>query len=92
MQPSTGLAETVKELRGKLELVKGALQVSENRFRNVIERNAQCISISGQSQQADACEELLPDESADLWFTDPPYYDAIPYSDLTFKKNNCLYY
>ncbi|MFH1602616.1 MAG: DUF1156 domain-containing protein, partial [Pseudomonadota bacterium] len=25
----------------------------------------------------------LPDESAHVWFTDPPYYDAIPYSDLS---------
>ncbi|MCY3594935.1 MAG: DUF1156 domain-containing protein [Bacteroidetes bacterium] len=32
---------------------------------------------------ADATNHLLPDESADIWFTDPPYYDAIPYSDLS---------
>jgi putative DNA methylase len=25
----------------------------------------------------------LPDHSAHVWFTDPPYYDAIPYSDLS---------
>jgi len=25
----------------------------------------------------------LPRESAACWFTDPPYYDAIPYSDLS---------
>ena len=25
----------------------------------------------------------LADESAGIWFTDPPYYDAIPYSDLS---------
>ena len=24
----------------------------------------------------------IPDESAEVWFTDPPYYDAIPYADL----------
>lgn len=34
-------------------------------------------------QQADACEFPLPDASAQAWFTDPPYYDAIPYSDLS---------
>ncbi|HAU37800.1 MAG TPA: hypothetical protein DCX07_08800 [Phycisphaerales bacterium] len=33
--------------------------------------------------QADACEQLLPDDSVAVWFTDPPYYDAIPYSDLS---------
>jgi len=25
----------------------------------------------------------LPDESVDVWFTDPPYYDAVPYADLS---------
>lgn len=25
----------------------------------------------------------LPSEAAQVWFTDPPYYDAIPYSDLS---------
>ena len=38
---------------------------------------------AGQVQQADACELPLPTESAAVWFTDPPYYDAIPYSDLS---------
>jgi len=37
----------------------------------------------GQIQQADACESPLPTETASIWFTDPPYYDAIPYSDLS---------
>jgi putative DNA methylase len=34
-------------------------------------------------QQAGAAEHPLPDETAQVWFTDPPYYDAIPYSDLS---------
>jgi len=37
----------------------------------------------GCSQQADAMRHPLPDQSADVWFSDPPYYDAIPYSDLS---------
>lgn len=37
----------------------------------------------GQVQQADACESPLPSETVSTWFTDPPYYDAIPYSDLS---------
>lgn len=37
----------------------------------------------GQVQQADSCQSPLPGESAGLYFTDPPYYDAIPYSDLS---------
>ena len=37
---------------------------------------------SGEVHQADAGTSLLPDDTADVWFTDPPYYDAIPYADL----------
>ncbi len=34
-------------------------------------------------QSADATAHPLPDQAAGVWFTDPPYYDAIPYSDLS---------
>src|SRR5690606_23182562 len=37
----------------------------------------------GQVQAASATRHPLPDESAHLWFTDPPYYDAVPYADLS---------
>ena len=37
----------------------------------------------GQVQPADAVDHPLPDQAASVWFTDPPYYDAIPYSDLS---------
>jgi len=37
----------------------------------------------GAVQGADACASPLPDAGAAAWFTDPPYYDAIPYSDLS---------
>ena len=40
-------------------------------------------SRAGQIQLADAAEHPLPDQTADIWFTDPPYYDAVPYSDLS---------
>lgn len=36
----------------------------------------------GQAQLADAAAHPLPSESAAVWFTDPPYYDAVPYADL----------
>ena len=39
--------------------------------------------ISSQVQQADATDHPLPDQTTGVWFTDPPYYDAIPYSDLS---------
>lgn len=37
----------------------------------------------GQVQQADARHSPLPKESANVWFTDPPYYDAVAYADLS---------
>jgi hypothetical protein len=33
--------------------------------------------------QADASDLVVPEESVSVWFTDPPYYDAIPYADLS---------
>ncbi len=47
MQPSTGVTETVKDLQKELAQVKLALQASESRFRNVIERNADGIIVVG---------------------------------------------
>ncbi len=38
---------------------------------------------SGQSQQSDAVLHPLPDQSVNVWFTDPPYYFAVPYADLS---------
>ena len=34
-------------------------------------------------QQADATNCPLPDQTTAVWFTDPPYYDAVPYADLS---------
>ena len=38
---------------------------------------------TGVARLADARHLPLADEDADLWFTDPPYYDEIPYADLS---------
>lgn len=40
-------------------------------------------SIAAQVQLADACDHPLPDQAATVWFTDPPYYFAVPYADLS---------
>lgn len=40
-------------------------------------------SETGQVQIADAADHPLPGETTAVFFTDPPYYDAIPYSDLS---------
>ena len=38
--------------------------------------------IQNQTYLSDATEHPLPDEAANVWFTDPPYYDAVPYAHL----------
>jgi adenine-specific DNA methylase len=55
-----------------IEVVAGSVEAVSRIFDGV-----------GQVQQAEACKLPLPAESASVWFTDPPYYDAIPYSDLS---------
>ena len=40
-------------------------------------------SSPAQIQPADATNHPLPDQASDVWFTDPPYYDAVPYADLS---------
>jgi putative DNA methylase len=37
----------------------------------------------GNAEQSSATAHLLSDDSAQVFFTDPPYYDAVPYSDLS---------
>lgn len=37
----------------------------------------------GQVAQFDATDSPLPDDSVKIWFTDPPYYDSVPYADLS---------
>jgi len=48
----------------------------------VIERQSVIIT-GGQVHQGDARSRMLPDASASVWFTDPPYYFAVPYADLS---------
>ncbi len=37
----------------------------------------------GAVDLADAARHPLGHDAAHLWFTDPPYYDAVPYADLS---------
>ena len=61
----------------------GAFGAGLTSVYNAIDTISRSIEAKGQAQQADATDHPLPDETADVWFTDPPYYDAIPYSDLS---------
>ena len=60
----------------------GDYEVSLGSIARVVERQS-VVSMAGQVQLADATDHPLPDQAADLWFTDPPYYDAIAYADLS---------
>lgn len=44
--------------------------------------SAPSLPFVGQVELADARKSPLPESSAAVWFTDPPYYDAVPYADL----------
>ena len=37
----------------------------------------------GQVEISDATDSPIPDQASSCWFTDPPYYDAVPYADLS---------
>ena len=61
---------------------------STGSFHSALEWVAKVIeawprSEGGQVLSADATDHPLPDQSANIWFTDPPYYDQIPYADLS---------
>ena len=42
-----------------------------------------CLLHLGQVLCSTAMEHPLPDATSTIWFTDPPYYNAIPYADLS---------
>jgi adenine-specific DNA methylase len=48
----------------------------------IIEEN-QIFKTIGQFHLTDACSSPIPDSGCSIWFTDPPYYDAVPYADLS---------
>jgi adenine-specific DNA methylase len=63
---------------------------STGSFDHALEVVTQCVrdacasvEIRGNVQIADACSSPLPDDEAAVWFTDPPYYFAVPYADLS---------
>lgn len=49
----------------------------------VIEEELKAGLDPGDVLAADARASPLPDAAADTYFTDPPYYDAVPYADLS---------
>ena len=61
----------------------GGFGVAIQWIANAVETVAASVNSTGQVQSTDATQHGLPDQSTNIWFTDPPYYDAVPYSDLS---------
>ena len=77
LKPSWDFAEgvVVSEASGSLGTCIGNLAKGIESVRGV--------ASTGQAEVAAAQESPLPSETAAVWFTDPPYYDAFPYADLS---------
>ena len=62
---------------------------SSGSIRSALKRSLECMSSvrsvasHGTIELANACASPLPDDACGVWFTDPPYYDAVPYADLS---------
>jgi adenine-specific DNA methylase len=48
-----------------------------------IEANSRALDKAAHVDEASATSHPLPDDSAHALVTDPPYYDAVPYADLS---------
>lgn len=52
-------------------------------FCAVLQNLTGVVTNVGTVQQCSATQHPLPDDAVDAFVTDPPYYDAIPYADLS---------
>jgi adenine-specific DNA methylase len=60
----------------------GNFGVAINNIARIVDREAEKYR-AGHAEQAPATDQVLPDQSAAAFITDPPYYDAVPYADLS---------
>ena len=63
--------------------VTGSIDSQAKRMADAVESVCIPFEGSGQVQPADAIDHPLPDQAAAIWFTDPPYYDSVPYAHLS---------
>ena len=61
----------------------GSFLSAAQRSADALNSIDESLGVLGQAQLAEATEHPLSDASATVWLTDPPYYDAVPYSDLS---------
>lgn len=67
---------------GLLSDAAGDFGTTVGNVSRILDREAE-IYLKGQAQQASATLHPLSDNSVDAFITDPPYYDAVPYADLS---------
>jgi adenine-specific DNA methylase len=60
----------------------GSPDSAVRRAKSCIERLCSAEYPAGQVMQASASSLPLPNDSVDVLFTDPPYYNAVPYADV----------
>jgi putative DNA methylase len=65
-------SDATRSLEGAIDLIA-----------KVASEIASAIPQPGQVQLLDARESALPESSSSVWFTDPPYYDNVPYSYIS---------
>jgi adenine-specific DNA methylase len=65
-------SDATRSLEGAIDLIA-----------KVASEIASGISQPGQVQMLDARESALPESACSVWFTDPPYYDNVPYSYIS---------
>ena len=61
----------------------GSFRSALDKFVRVLERESVLNGTDGVVQAASASEHPLPDDSCEAVISDPPYYAAIPYADLS---------
>lgn len=61
----------------------GSIQKSIEAIISVLNLLIQSDLKEGNADNFSALHQILPDDSAQCVFTDPPYYNAVPYADLS---------
>ncbi len=74
--PACGIVLAPERVRAQLSAQRGGADV-------VFDEQGCRASGARLLGLADAAESSLSSEAAGVWFTDPPYYDAVPYADLS---------
>jgi adenine-specific DNA methylase len=61
----------------------GAFEGALDWVVRVVDACCNSALLPGQVEISDACQSPLADNSCVMWFTDPPYYNAIAYANLS---------